>query len=120
MVRCPGNGAASLSPMPSDEPQATSPVDDEIEVLRAENSRLRSLLGPSEESYEKLRLDVLAARDAAFGAEAALGNMEGYCRSLEAEVTRLQRDHEWFRHEVIARLRRIRPTMSKTVSRLSR
>jgi predicted nucleic acid-binding Zn-ribbon protein len=94
--------------------------DAEIEALRAEVDRLRSLVGPSEESYEKLRLDVLAARDAALGAEAALGNAEGYSRSLEAEVTRLQRDQEWFRHEVIARLRRLRPTWSKTIGRLSR
>jgi hypothetical protein len=104
---------------------ASSPERDndatvDVEALRAEVHRLRSLVGPSEESYEKLRLDVLAARDAALGAEAALGNAEGYCRALEAEVTRLQRDHEWFRHEVIARLRRLRPNWSKTIGRLSR
>ncbi len=93
---------------------------EDVDALRAEVERLRRLVGPSEESYEKLRLDVLAARDAAKGAEAALGNAEGYARSLEAEVVRLQRDHEWFRSEVIARLRRLRPTLSSSISRLSR
>jgi outer membrane murein-binding lipoprotein Lpp len=93
---------------------------DQSAALRAEVERLRALVGPSEDSYQQLRLDMLAARDAAKGAEAALGNAEGYARSLEAEVTRLQRDHEWFRHEVIARLRRLRPTLSSTISRRSR
>jgi predicted nucleic acid-binding Zn-ribbon protein len=108
--------------MSTDEPSPERATDSaaEVEALRVEIDRLRSLLGPSEESYQKLRLDVLAARDAALGAEAALGNVEGYSRSLEAEVTRLQRDQEWFRHEVIARLRRLRPTWSKTIGRLSR
>jgi predicted nucleic acid-binding Zn-ribbon protein len=108
--------------MSTDEPSPERATDSAAEVaaLRVEIDRLRSLLGPSEESYQKLCLDVLAARDAALGAEAALGNVEGYCRSLEAEVTRLQRDQEWLRHEVIARLRRLRPAWSKTIGRLSR
>lgn len=106
--------------MPEESRDEQSDQERELDALRAEVERLRGLVGPSEESYEKLRLDVLAARDAAKGAEAALGNAEGYARSLEAEVVRLQRDHEWFRAEVVARLRRLKPTVSSTVARLSR
>ena len=73
--------------------------------LRAEVERLRALLGPSERDYVQLRLDLLGAVDAAKGAQAALGEAEGRCRVLEAEVARLQRSHRWLRREVMARVK---------------
>lgn len=95
--------------MSIEEPQARVGRDEQLEELEA----LRA-------EVVRLRLDVLAARDAARGAEAALGQVEGYCRTLEAEVVRLQRDHEWFRHEVVARLRRLRGSWSTTRRRIGR
>jgi hypothetical protein len=96
---------------------------DELAELRAEIEHLRALLGPSEEAYTKLRLDVLAARDAAIGAELELGNLKGYNAALEAEVVRLQRDFLWFRERVVMRFRRLSrrsPLIRRVVSRLSR
>lgn len=75
------------------------------EELRAEVERLRALLGPSERDYAQLRLDLLGAVDAAKGAQAALGELEGRCRVLEAEIARLQRSHRWLRRELKARIR---------------
>ena len=98
--------------------------DDEVTALRAEVQRLRDLVGPSEESYVKLRLDVLGARDAAMGAIAETGQLKGRCAALEAQVARLTRDPIWFRDQVLLRLRdarhRATPTMSRVVRRLSR
>jgi hypothetical protein len=103
----------------------SSPTDSaEIAQLRAEIDHLRELVGPSEESYVKLRLDVLGARDAAMGAIAETGQLKGRCAALEAQVARLTRDQIWFRDQVMLRLRdarhRATPTLSRVVSRLSR
>lgn len=96
----------------------------ELEHLRTEVGRLRALVGPSEESYAKLRLDVLGARDAAIGAEAEVGRLKGRCTALEAEFARLNRDQVWFRQQVVMRLQRLRskatPSLGKVVRRLSR
>ena len=83
----------------------TEPIPgDEIDQLRSEVQRLRALVGPSEESYRKLRLDVLGARDAAIASEAQLGQLRGQIVSLQAEVTRLRRDYLWFRQKVVNQL----------------
>jgi len=106
---------------PRTEPQ-TDPMD-EVAALRAEVARLRELVGPSEESYEKLRLDVLGARDIAIAAEAELGRLRSRVVALSVEVTRLQRDFEWFRRQVVRRLLGLRnriPTFEKVISRLAR
>ena len=96
----------------------------ELEFLRAEVARLRALVGPSEESYVKLRLDVLGARDAAIGAEAEAGRLKGYCKALEAQVARLDRDQIWFRQQVVMRVKNMRhqatPSLGRVVNRLSR
>ena len=95
----------------------------DAEVLRAEVTRLRELVGSDEKSYVQLRLDVLAARDAALGAEAELGALKAYNLALEAEVTRLTRDFEWFREKIIGTARRLqqqRPAVQRVVGRLSR
>lgn len=77
---------------------------DELAELRREVQRLRVLVGPSEESYRKLRLDVLGARDAAIASEAQLGQLRGQIVSLQAEVVRLRRDYLWFRQKVVNQL----------------
>jgi hypothetical protein len=101
----------------------SSAVETEVESLRAEIARLRALVGPSEESYVKLRLDVLGARDAAIGAEAEAGRLKGYCQALEAQVARLDRDQIWFREQVVMRMKTLRdqatPSIGRVVSRLS-
>ena len=95
----------------------------ELEHLRAEVARLRELVGPSEESYVKLRLDVLGARDAAIGAQAEAGRLKGYCKALEAQVARLDRDQIWFREQVVMRMKNLRhqatPSIGRVVNRLS-
>ncbi len=80
---------------------APDDASDELELLRVEVARLRELVGPTEESYVKLRVDLLGARDAAIGAEHELGVQRGYSQALEAEVARLQRDFLWFREQVV-------------------
>lgn len=102
---------------------APDEAGDELARLRDEVARLRALVGPDERTYHELRLDVLAARDAALGAEAEVGAQRAYVLALEAEVTRLERDFEWFRTQVLAPLRRIgsgRPIIHRVVRRLSR
>ena len=94
---------------------------DDIDVLRAEVARLRELVGPDEKSYVQLQLDLMASRDAAIGAEAALGTQRGYNAALEAEVVRLQRDFRWFRDQVVLKTKRVRdrnPLVNNVVTRL--
>lgn len=89
---------------------------------RAELERLRELVGPDEKSYAQLRLDVLAARDAAIGAEVELGTVRAYNVALEGEVVRLQRDFVWFRTKVVGRIRSAasgRPWLGAAIRRLS-
>ena len=95
------------------------PTDD-IDVLRAEVDRLRELVGPDEKSYVQLQVDLLAAHDAAIGAEAALGTQRGYNAALEAEVERLQRDFRWFRDNVVLRAKRLRSSSSLVTTVLGR
>jgi predicted nucleic acid-binding Zn-ribbon protein len=80
--------------------------EDELFTLRAEVERLRALVGPSEESYDKLRLDLWAARDHAQGAEAETGQLRGRVRALEAELTRAMQDKANFHKLVYGHLRK--------------
>jgi len=68
-------------------------ASDELNELRRDVQHLRSLVGPSEESYQKLRLDVLGARDAAIAAEAELGYARGQVVSLESQLFQIRRDY---------------------------
>lgn len=78
---------------------------DELAELRAEVERLRELVGPSEQSYVDLRQDLLAARDAAKGAEAAAGVLRGRLAEMEVHVVRARQDQEHFQRIVLARAR---------------
>lgn len=109
--------------MPAKPVMSRVPDDDEVVRLRAEVERLRGLLGPGEESYQKLKLDLLGARDAAIGAEAAVGQALGRQRALEAEVARLRRNRVYFQRRVTVRLRRYTarvPLVGRLFDRLSR
>lgn len=100
--------AESPAPQPAVPRLAVSAEPASVEELQAEVDRLRKLVGPSEDDYVKLRLDVLAARDAAMGAEMELGAAKGHIRALEANVVRLRRDHRWLRRAVVRRLVMVR------------
>ena len=93
--------------MPQKPSQPAATVTDEAELieLRAEVARLRDLVGPSEQAYTKLKTDVWGARDAVIGAEAECGILRGRVRSLEAELTRALKEQQWFKQEVINRLK---------------
>jgi len=67
----------------------------------AELARLRALVGPSEDSYAKLRQDVLGARDAARAAETEAGRLRAQVLVLEADLARARRDFVWFRRFVV-------------------
>ena len=64
-------------------------VDVDAEAaLRAEVERLRRLVGPCEQSYDDLRADLLAARDAAKFAEQAAGELRGELTEAYAALDR--------------------------------
>ncbi len=104
-------------------PLASSPTSDtelELQQLRAEVARLRELVGPSEHAYTKLKTDVWGARDAVIGAEAECGILRGRVRSLEAELTRALKEQQWFKQEVINRLKAYRVIHRKVIGRVRR
>jgi hypothetical protein len=80
----------------------------EVAELQAEVARLRELVGPSEDSYRKLQLDLLGARDAAVASESELGRLRGYARSRDAEIARLRRDYLFFRKQILNRVRKLK------------
>jgi predicted nucleic acid-binding Zn-ribbon protein len=88
-------------------PPETS-IPNDVDALRAEVERLRALVGPDEASYQQLRVDLWAARDAAFGAEMAAGELRGQVKVLEGEVVRAQRNSKWLKARLKAPLRRIK------------
>lgn len=101
-------------------PAPTDRGELELEQLRAEVARLRELVGPSEKSYAKLKTDVWGARDAVIGAEAECGILRGRVRSLEAELTRAIKEQQWFKQEVINRLKAYRVIHRKVIGRVRR
>ena len=99
-----------------------TPVSTEVELehLRAEVARLRELVGPSEQSYIKLKTDVWSARDAVIGAEAEVGMLRGRVRSLEAELTRAIKEQQWFKAEIINRLKAYRVLHRRVIGKVRR
>lgn len=81
------------------------PGRDELTALRAEVERLRELVGPSEQTYQDLRRDLLAARDVAKGAEAAAGVLRGQIAELHVELARARQDQDHLQRIVGSRLR---------------
>jgi hypothetical protein len=71
---------------------------------RRELRRLQALLGPSEDSYRKLQLDLLGARDAAIAAEAKVGNLRGQIVALTSLNARTEADAVSLLRQVYYRL----------------
>ena len=105
--------------MPS-KPSGTVAPDVELDQLRAEVARLHEIIGPNEQSYIKLKTDMWSARDAVIGAEAEVGILRGRVRSLEAELTRAVKEQQWFKQEVINRLKGYRIIHRKVIGRARR
>lgn len=107
-----------VSPLPA----SPMPSAAELDELRAEVERLRALVGPSEESYTKLRLDLLGARDAAIAAEAETGRLRAREVELLVQIHGYERDFDWFRTQIVRRLmglKQLRVTR-RVISRLAR
>jgi len=106
-----------LSPLPS-----TDPAADEIAALRSEVDRLQALVGPSEDAYQKLRLDLLGARDAAIAAEAELGRLRSRETELLVQISGYERDFDWFREQFVRRLLQLKQARvtRRLISRLAR
>jgi hypothetical protein len=89
-----------------------SPREMSHDQLWAEVDRLRSLVGPSEDSYLELREQALTAGDAARHAEQMVGRLRGEIAVLEVELRRARQDQEWIRRIVfrlpVTVLRRLR------------
>jgi hypothetical protein len=117
----PTKSSATSAPSSNVKAVPSPPEQSElIEQLRSEVARLRELVGPSEQSYIKLKTDVWGARDAVIGAEAECGILRGRVRSLEAELTRALKEQQWFKQEVINRLKAYRVIHRKVIGRARR
>jgi hypothetical protein len=82
-------------------------ADADVASLRAELARLRRLVGPSEQSYDDLRADVLAARDAVRLAEAAAGELRGELTEVYVALARARQIETALRHTFLGRVYRI-------------
>ena len=78
---------------------------DDVGALQQEIDRLRDLVGPCEQDYAALRQDLLAARDAAKGAEASSGALRGQVAQLHVELARARQDQDHFQRLVSNRAR---------------
>ncbi len=83
--------------------------------LAAEVERLRELVGPCEQDYVALRQDLLAARDAAKGAEASAGALRGQVAVLHVELARARQDQDHFQRLVTNRAQSIAGRLSRSV-----
>ena len=106
--------------MPAKPGTAIDQSDKELQQLRAEVARLRELIGPDEKSYTQLRTDVWGARDAVIGAEAEMGLLKGQVRSLQAEVARAVKEQQWFKDEILLRIKAWRTYLRRAVLKIRR
>lgn len=83
-------------------------IPDDVDALRAEVERLRALVGPDEAAYQQLRVDLWSARDAAFGAEMAAGELRGQVKVLEGQLARAERNAKWLKTMLKAPLSRLK------------
>ena len=106
--------------MPAKPVSTTDSTETELEQLRAEVARLRDVIGPNEQSYVQLRIDVWSARDAVIGAEAEMGLLKGQVRSLQAEVARAVKEQQWFKDEILLRIKSWRTYLRRLVLKIRR
>ena len=106
--------------MPAKPVSTTDSAETELVQLRAEVARLRELIGPNEQSYVQLRMDVWSARDAVIGAEAEMGLLRGQVQSLHAEVARAMKEQQWVKDEVLLRIKSWRTYLRRLVLKIRR
>jgi predicted nucleic acid-binding Zn-ribbon protein len=94
--------------------EQTVPPDDVTE-LRAEIERLRRLVGPSERSYADLEQDLLAARDAARGAEATAGSLRGQLAQMHVELARARQDQDHLQRAIAGGARMLTGRIGRSV-----
>lgn len=94
---------------PTSEPSISNtglPI--ETGALQAEVERLRELVGPDEAAYSSLKIELWAARDSAFGAEMAAGELRGQVKVLEGQLAQANRNRRWMIERIKAPLRRVK------------
>ena len=101
--------------MPSiSEPSTSEPstshtgLPTETGALQAEVTRLREIVGPDEAAYSSLKIELWAARDSAFGAEMAAGELRGQVKVLEGQLAQANRTRRWMVERIKAPLRRVK------------
>lgn len=93
----------------------SGPDTDDPAAMQAEIERLRDLVGPSEQSYEALRLELFAARDAVRGAEAEVGTLKGTIAELEVALVRARQDQDHFQRILFDTLRAGRRRVGRAI-----
>ena len=93
--------------------QPTPSADAQIAELRAENERLRRLVGPMEQSYDDLRSELEAAREAVKTAEAVNGELRG-------EILEITYSLDQVRHNLGSMRRLVHQRSRRVVARLTR
>ena len=101
--------------MPSiSEPSTSKPstsntgLPTETGALQAEVTRLREIVGPDEAAYSSLKIELWAARDSAFGAEIAAGELRGQVKVLEGQLAQANRNRRRMVERIKAPLRRVK------------
>ena len=94
---------STSKPSTSDTAQPT-----DAGALQAEVTRLRELVGPDEAAYTSLKIELWAARDSAFGAEMAAGELRGQVKVLEGQLAQANRNRRWMVERIKAPLRRVK------------
>ncbi len=80
---------------------------DRADVTVAELERLRALVGPLEESYEELRVELAEARQAARAAEYEAGRLRGELTAMRVDLHRARQDQYHVRRLLLRPLRRV-------------
>lgn len=99
----------SISEPSTSEPSTSNTgLPTETAALQAEVTRLRELVGPDEAAYSSLKIELWAARDSAFGAEMAAGELRGQVKVLEGQLAQANRNRRWMVERIKAPLRRVK------------
>lgn len=96
---------------------AASDSLDELSQLRAENARLRALVGPVEQSYEELRAELADAAEAVRQAEAANGELRGEILELTVALGQARHNMGKVSRIMVQRSRRVVGRLIRPVRR---